>query len=62
MVRLVESASVIRSKNAGPLTISFDVMFPTAAAYSHAARSRALTAAALAELFDRPQQEIQVTH
>lgn len=62
MPRLVEVASVIRSKNAGPLTISFDLMFQTEAAYLLAARSRGLTAAALAIVFDRTAQEIKVTH
>jgi hypothetical protein len=58
---LIEIASVIRSKNAGPLAISFDLMFPTQAAYSRAARSQALSAAALASVFDRPAQDIKVT-
>ncbi len=62
MPRLVDMASVIRSKNAGPLTISFDIMLPTEVAYSQAARSRSLTAAALATVFDRTAQEIKVTH
>ena len=62
MPRLVEMASVIRSKNAGPLTISFDLMFPTEAAYAQAALSAGLTPAALAELFDRPAADIKVTH
>lgn len=62
MPRLVEMASVIRSKNAGPLTISFDLMFPTEAAYAQAAQSAGLTPAALAEVFDRPAGEIKVTH
>jgi hypothetical protein len=62
MPRLVEIASVIRSKNAGPLTISFDLMFPDEAAYAQAARSAGLTADALAIALDRPAQEIRVTH
>ncbi len=62
MPRLVEMASVIRSKNAGPLTISFDLMFPTEAAYSQAAQSAGLTPAALAAVFDRPAGDIKVTH
>lgn len=62
MPRLVEMASVIRSKNAGPLTISFDLMFPTEAAYSQAAQSAGLTPAALATVFDRAAEDIKVTH
>ena len=62
MPKLAELASVIRSKNAGPLTISFDLMFPSEAAYLQAARSPSLAAAALSVLFDRPEQDIKVTH
>ena len=54
--------AVLRRKNAGPLTISFDLMFPTEAAYSQAARSAGLTPSALATVFDREAQEIKVTH
>jgi len=62
MPHLVDMASVIRSKNAGPLAISFDLMFPTEAAYSQAARSPSLTPTALSSVFDRPAGDIQVTH
>ncbi len=58
---LVEIASIVRSKNAGPLTVSFDLMFPTEAAYLQAAQSAALTVSALALVFDRPAKEINVT-
>ena len=61
MPQLIDLARVIRSKNAGPLTITFDLMFPDEAAYSQAARSPSLTPAGLAPLFDRPHEEIQVT-
>jgi hypothetical protein len=61
MPRLVELACVIRSKNAGPLTISFDLMFPTETAYWQAARSPALRPGSLAAVFDRPAEDIQVT-
>jgi hypothetical protein len=62
MPQLAELASVIRSKNAGPLTISFDLMFRSEAAYLQAARSPGLTAAALSVVFDSPAQDIKVTH
>jgi len=62
MTRLVDLASVIRSKNAGPLTISFDLMFPTEGAYARAARAPGLTAEALAILFDRPAAQVKVSH
>ena len=62
MTALVDLASVIRSKNAGPLTLSFDLLFPTAQAYEQAIRAPGLTAEALATLFDRRAQDVKVTH
>jgi hypothetical protein len=59
---LPDIASVIRSKNAGPLTLSFDLMFPDRPAYERATRAPGLTAPALAELFDRRAGDVQVTH
>lgn len=61
MAKLIDMARIIRSKNAGPLTISFDLMFPTESAYSEASRSPSLTPAGLSPLFDRPIDEIRVT-
>ena len=61
-VALADLATVIRSKNAGPLTISFDLMFPDAAAYARAAGSDRLSAESLAATFDRPAAQIKVTH
>lgn len=62
MPSLVDVASVTRSKNAGPLTISFDLMFPSEQAYAQAARSTSLTAGSLSALFDRPEGDIRVSH
>ena len=62
MPSLVDMASVIRSKNAGPLTISFDLMFPSEQAYAQAARSASLTARSLSALFGRPEGDIRVSH
>lgn len=62
MPKLIDTASVIRSKNAGPLTISFDLMFPNEAAFGQAAASPSLEPAGLAGVFDRPAEVIKVTH
>ena len=58
---LSELASVVRSKNAGPLTLSFDLMFRDREAYERASRATGLRPESLAILFDRPATEIQVT-
>ncbi len=49
--RLAELAQVIRSKNAGPLHLTLDLIFPDAAAYGLAVQSPALSAAAIARLY-----------
>jgi uncharacterized protein DUF4387 len=50
-VRLSQCASLIRSKNAGPFALTFDVMFSTASAYETVKRSGVLTAERFAEIY-----------
>jgi len=49
-MKLVDIARVIRSKNAGPTTLTLDLMFNDEAGYAQALGSSALTPAALAGL------------
>jgi hypothetical protein len=60
MPTLLETASVIRSKNAGPLTYSFDLLFPSRAAFELAAASANLRPEALARRLGRDAADIQV--
>lgn len=50
-IRLVDLARVIRSKNAGPLQITFDLMFADRAGFEQAAASPALTSREIARLY-----------
>jgi len=59
-MKLTDLARVVRSKNAGPTTLSIDLMFPDADAYRRARASEALTAAAIAPLYGVPTQRVQV--
>src|SRR6516164_1336758 len=59
-MKLPDLARVVRSKNAGPTTLSIDLMFPDADAYRRARASSALTAAAIAPLYGVPTQRVQV--
>ena len=61
MPRLIDTASVIRSKNAGPLTLSLDLMFRSEDEYALAAASPALTPERLAPLYGVAAREITVT-
>jgi Domain of unknown function (DUF4387) len=50
-MKLAELASLIRSKNAGPFVLTFDIVFPDDESYLRAKESGALTIARFAELF-----------
>ncbi len=49
--RLVDVASVLRSKNAGPFSVTLDVLLPTAELFDHVVGSQVLTVAAVAALY-----------
>jgi Domain of unknown function (DUF4387) len=57
-MKLHQSATLIRSKNAGPFTLTFDVMFSEAAAYEHVKRSGVLTAERFAQLYGIPADTV----
>jgi hypothetical protein len=59
-MKLVDCARVIRSKNAGPTTLSLDLMFEDDARFRQALASPALAATALAPLYGVPQDSVQV--
>lgn len=60
MTRLVDSARVIRSKNAGPLHLTLDLMFPDAASFSLARQSPALSRGAIAKLYGVAEETVEV--
>ena len=59
-VPLRELAQVIRSKNAGPFELTFDILFDRKAAYEEVKQSGALTPEKLARLYNIPQDDILV--
>jgi len=60
MTRLDEYARVVRSKNAGPLTITLDVMFEDRAAYDRVAQSPGFTAEAIGRLYGVPAAGVEI--
>jgi hypothetical protein len=50
-MKLSDLATVIRSKNAGPFELTFDVLFATHAEFERVVRSKVLSAEAFAGLF-----------
>jgi Domain of unknown function (DUF4387) len=57
-VKLSQCASLIRSKNAGPFVLTFDVMFSNASAYERVKRSGVLTAERFAEIYGVPVDDV----
>ena len=58
MATLGELAKLIRSKNAGPFTLTFDVMFQDDARYRRVLASRVLTQQSFAQLYRIPEDEV----
>lgn len=59
-MRLKELSKVVRSKNAGPLTLSIDILFDGEDDFRLACGSAKLSTSALAHLLDRPEKDIRV--
>ena len=62
MTTLFELCSLIRSKNAGPFVLTFDLMFSSRENYERAKRSRPLTKAMLAELYGQAEKDITLVY
>lgn len=60
MTRLIELARVLRSKNAGPLCLTFDVMFDTYEQLDYVMRSGALTPEAVAALYGTAPEDVSI--
>ena len=59
-MKLKDAARVIRSKNAGPLTVTVDLMFADEQGYRRAADSPALAAERIARLYGLPEKAVSV--
>lgn len=62
MGKLTDTAQVIRSKNAGPLELTLDILFGNGGDYAAAVRSPGLTAAAVAARYGVPPNQVRVIH
>ena len=59
MATLGELARLIRSKNAGPFELTFDIMFADRDAYERVRESGALDAAAVARRYGVPVEDVR---
>jgi hypothetical protein len=58
MTKLGDVAKLIRSKNAGPFVLTFDIMFDDDASYRRVIDSQILTKASFAALYRIPQEDV----
>jgi hypothetical protein len=59
-VRLHELAQILRSKNAGPLALTLDLLFRDDAAYQKAAESEGLTTDSIARAYGVPSEDVTI--
>jgi hypothetical protein len=60
MTTLADIAKVIRSKNAGPFEVTFDVMFDDVAAYERVKRAGVITKQGVAAAYRVPLEDVLV--
>lgn len=58
-MKLHELTALIRSKNAGPFTLTFDIIFRDAEAYRRTKASGALSPEVFAQRFDVPVEQVR---
>jgi len=62
MTRLHELAKLVRSKNAGPFNVTFDVLFEDLDTWRRVARSGVLSQERMAALYRIPVEDVRVFH
>lgn len=62
MATLGELARLIRSKNAGPFNLTFDIMFDEEETYRRVAASGVLTKEVFGKLYGIPEEKILLVH
>ncbi len=62
MERLYDLAEVLRSKNAGPLNITLDLLFADEATFKRVADSEVLTPGAVSELYELEPEDVKIVY
>jgi hypothetical protein len=58
VAKLGDLAQLIRSKNAGPFVLTFDIMFDDDDTYRRVIRSRVLTKSSFAAMYKVPEEDV----
>ena len=62
MATLFDLCNLIRSKNAGPFVLTFDLMFSSQENYERAKRSQPLTKRQLAQIYGQREDDITLVY
>jgi hypothetical protein len=60
MTKLIDLATILRSKNAGPLYVTFDVMFDNRNLYERVKESGVLTRELISEIYDVDAKDVSI--
>lgn len=60
MAKIVDLAHLIRSKNAGPFTVTFDFMFDSFEKYSRVRDSGAINRELISRLYGTPVEDVEI--
>ena len=60
MAELIDFTSVFRSKNAGPLWLTFDIMFKNKATYKKIKKSNAINRQKIANLYNVKKDKVSI--
>jgi hypothetical protein len=60
MTKLIDLATILRSKNAGPLHVTFDVMFDNQYNYERVKESGVLTKELISEIFGVDAKDVSI--
>ncbi|HLJ60295.1 MAG TPA: DUF4387 domain-containing protein [bacterium] len=60
MARLAELATLIRSKNAGPFTLTIDIMFGDRATYDRVVQSGVLSRARIGSIYHLREEDVKI--
>ena len=62
MATIAELCSLIRSKNAGPFVLTFDIMFPDQSTYDRVKRAQPITKTFISQVYNTPEEKVTLVY
>lgn len=60
MKRLIDFAKVLRSKNAGPLSLTLDIIFPNKTIFEHIINSKIITKELISDIYNVEKDDVLI--